>query len=99
MAKKRKKYHANSSAAVRQRAENARIADEKDRARRRMNPVARNLLLGDLVFLAACTMLERAGMISEKLNPVTAIIGLAIIPVALYFQFIKKDGGSAKRLK
>ena len=75
------------------------IADQKDRARRRMNPVARNLLLGDVVFLAACIWLEKMGVLSSELNNITALIGAAIIPIALYFQFVKKDGGSAKRLK
>ena len=99
MATKHKKRHANSSAAMRQRAEAARIADEKDRYRKRMNPVARNLLLGDVVFLSACIWLEKMGVISAELNNITALIGAAIIPIALYFQFVKKDGGSAKRLK
>ena len=39
------------------------------------------------------------GVLSSALNPVVSLIGLALIPVALYFQFVKKDGGSAKRLK
>ena len=71
MATKHKKRHANSSAAMRQRAEAARIADEKDRYRKLMNPI------------------------------VFAVIGALLIPVALYFQFVKKDGGpkSGPRLK
>ena len=96
---KQKKRHANSSAAARKRAEANAIADKKDRARGRMNPTARNLLLGDVVFLAACIWLEKLGILSPELNAITALIGAAIIPIALYFQFVKKDGGSAKRLK
>ena len=99
MATKHKKRHSNSTMAAKKRANAEAIADQKDRARRRMNPVARNLLLGDVVFLAACIWLEEMGALSSELNAITALIGAAIIPVALYFQFIKKDGGSAKRLK
>ena len=99
MATKHKKRHSNSTMAAKKRARAEEIADQKDRARRRMNPVARNLLLGDIVFLAACIWLEKLGFLSPELNKVTALIGAAIIPIALYFQFVKKDGGSAKRLK
>ena len=99
MANKHKKRHSNSTMAAKKRANAEAIADQKDRARRRMNPVARNLLLGDVVFLAACIWLEKMGVLSPELNSITALIGAAIIPIALYFQFVKKDGGSAKRLK
>lgn len=99
MAQKHKKRHSNSTMAAKQKATAEAIADQKDRARKRMNPVARNILLGDLVFLAACIWLEKQGLLSESLNAVSAIIGAALIPIALYFQFVKKDGGSAPRLK
>ena len=99
MAQKHKKRHPNSTMAAKKRAEAEAIAAQKDRARRRMNPVARNILLGDLVFLASCIWLEQLGVLSESLNHITALIGLALIPIALYFQFVKKDGGSANRLK
>ena len=99
MATKHKKRHSNSTMAAKKRANAEAIADQKDRARRRTNPVARNLVLGDVVFLAACIWLEQMGVLSAELNNITALIGAAIIPVALYFQFVKKDGGSAKRLK
>ena len=99
MATKHKKRHSNSAMAAKKRANAEAIADQKDRARRRMNPVARNLLLGDVVFLAACIWLEKLGFLSPELNKVTALIGAAIIPIALYFQFVKKDGGRSNRLK
>lgn len=99
MANKNKKRHSNSSAAMRQRAENARIADEKDRYRKRMHPVARNILLGDLVFLGLAMMLEKNGFITLQVSNICAVIGALLIPVALYFQFIKKDGGGSNRLK
>lgn len=99
MANKQKKRHSNSSAAMRQRAENARIADEKDRYRKRMHPVARGILFGDLAFLALITLLEQNAVISVEISNICAIIGALLIPVALYFQFVKKDGGSSPRLK
>lgn len=99
MANKNKKRHANSSAAMRQRAENARIADEKDRYRKRMNPIARNILFGDLIFLAIVALLEENGVITLQVSNICAVIGALLIPVALYFQFIKKDGGGSNRLK
>ena len=79
MANKNKKRHANSSAAMRQRAENARIADEKDRYRKRMNPIARNILFGDLVFLAATAMLEESGFLPKTYSNFFAVIGAAIL--------------------
>lgn len=99
MANKRKKRHANSSAAAKQRAEAASIADQKARARNRMDPTARAILLGDLVYLAILAMLENGGYLTPEVTVVTTLIGAALIPVALYFQFVKKDGGSAPRLK
>lgn len=101
MANKNKKRHANSSAAARARVEAARIADEKDRYRKRMNPIARTILLGDLVFLAITAMLEQYGILPTTYSNFFAVIGALLIPVALYFQFIKKDGGpkSGPRLK
>ena len=101
MATKHNTRHANSSAAARERAEAARIADEKDRYRKRMNPIARTILLGDLVFLAITAMLEQHGILPTTYSNFFAVIGALLIPVALYFQFIKKDGGpkSGPRLK
>lgn len=100
MANKNKKRHANSSAAMRERAENARIADEKDRYRKRMNPIARSILLGDLVFLAIIALLEQHQTISPTLSGLATVIGALLIPVALYFQFVKKDAGTkGPRLK
>lgn len=94
MANKRKKRHPNSSAAMRERAEAARVADDKDRYRKRMNPVARNLLLSDLVFMAVTAILEEKAIIPKALSNFFAVIGMVMLVVALYFQFVKKEGGS-----
>jgi hypothetical protein len=93
MANKSKKRHSNSSAAVRNRAQAEAIADQKDRARKRMNPLARNILFGDLVFLAVIGLLEDKGLITALFTDICTIFGALLIPVALYFEFVKKDGG------
>ena len=49
--------------------------DDKDRYRKRMNPVARNILLGDLVFLAATAMLEQHGILPTTYSNFFAVIG------------------------
>ena len=94
MANKRKKRHTGSSAAAKQRAEAAAVADLKDRARKRMNPVARNLLFGDLVFMAVTAILEEEEIIPLAMSNFLAVIGAILLAVALYFQFVKKDGGT-----
>ena len=97
---KSKKRHPNSYAAVKRRELENRIADQKDRARKRMDPTARNILLGDLVYLAIISMLDNSGMLTELAVGVTTIIGAALIPVALYFQFRRNSGSSGgPRLK
>ena len=97
---KSKKRHSNSYAAVKRRELENRIADQKDRARKRMDPTARNILLGDLVYLAIISMLDNSGMLTELAVGVTTIIGAALIPVALYFQFRGNSGSSGgPRLK
>ena len=92
--KYKKRKHSVTVTAKRQ-AEQERIADEKDRARKRMHPVARNLLFGDLVFLAACQLLYTQGMLSELVSGLATLVGIVLLVLALYFQFGKKrDGGS-----
>lgn len=93
---KQKKRHTNSSAAAKKQARANAIADQKDRARRRMNPTARNLLLGDLVFLAILSMLEKYTECPLLLINIGTILGALLIPVALYFQFSPKDRKSPR---
>lgn len=92
--KKHKKRHSQAVMDAKRQANQAKLADEKDRARKRMNPVTRNLLFGDLVFLAACQMLYSQGMISDFVSGLCTLVGLGMLLLALYFQFVKKrDGG------
>ena len=50
--KKYKKRHSQSTINAKRQANQAKLADEKDRARKRMDPTARTLLFGNLVFLS-----------------------------------------------
>ena len=91
--RKYKKRHSQSTINAKRQVAQAKLADEKDRARKRMDPTARNLLLGDLVFLAICQLLYSNGAISEVITSVCSIFGLVIMVIALWFQFGKKKDG------
>jgi len=85
--KKYKKRHHNSTVTAKKQAEAARIADEKDRNRKRMDPTARTLLLGDLVFLALVSMLDMAGMLPAPVSAICSLIGIALMFLGVWFQF------------
>ncbi len=89
--KKYKKRHHSSTVTAKRQAEQERIADEKDRARKRMDPTARTLLLLDLVFLAAISLLDAKGMVSGAVDVISTIVGIILLVAALWFQFGKKD--------
>ncbi|MGE4277112.1 MAG: hypothetical protein AB7E30_08040 [Lawsonibacter sp.] len=95
---KKKKRRSNSSAAERTRSQGATLADEKDRARKRLNPTARNLMFGDLIFLAVCQLLYSNGLLSDFLSGIATLAGFFMLILALWFQFGKKginrSGGS-----
>ena len=94
--KKSQKRHQNSSASTKQRAAQEELADRKDRARKRMDPTARTLLFGNLIFLAICQILYSQGMISDFFSGMATLLGIVLLILALYFQFgrKRKDGGS-----
>lgn len=89
--KKYKKRKHSATVTAKRQAEQERIADEKDRARKRMDPTARNLLLLDLVFLAIISLLDMNKMISPPVSAISSIIGLILLFAALWFQFGKKN--------
>ena len=95
---KSKKRHSNSNAAVKERARANALADKKDRNKNRMNPIARNLMLGDLVFLAIVSMLDMNGMITGLISNLCTMIGIVLLCIALYFQFGKGSGNTKPRL-
>lgn len=84
---KSKKRHNNSSAAVRARARDSALADKQVRDRARMDPVARNLLFINLIFLAAGQMLYTHGMLPDWASGVVNILGIILLIAALARQF------------
>ncbi|MCI9556795.1 MAG: hypothetical protein HFF53_07630 [Lawsonibacter sp.] len=68
----------------------AQPGPEGRRGEKRMDPTARTLLLGDLVFLAVCQMLYQRGMLSEAVNMGSTAVGAVLLAAALYFQFWRR---------
>ena len=90
--KKNKKRQHSRTVELKRQQEQAKLADEKDRAKKRMDPTARMLLYGDLVFLAIFSLLDYRGLISELAGGVCTIIGIILLLAALWFQFGNKAG-------
>lgn len=84
---KSKKRHSNSSAVVRAKARDIALADKQVRDRARMDPVARNLLFINLIFLAAGQMLYTHGMLPDWASGVVNILGIILLIAALARQF------------
>ena len=63
--KKNKKRQHSRTVELKRQQEQAKLADEKDRAKKRLDPTARMLLYGDLVFLAIISILDYNSMLSE----------------------------------
>ena len=91
--KKYKKRQHRPTVAAKRQLEQERIADEVSRSRKRMNPVARNILLADLVLLALAAILESNGLITPVVSGAVSIFGLILMVIALWVQFGKKKGG------
>ena len=85
--KKNKKRHSQSSMNAKKLAVEEEIADRKDRDRKRMKPAARNLLLGDLVFLAISQILYDQKLVSVTISNLMTLVGAALFLFALYIQF------------
>ncbi len=96
MAKNKKRRHSRTVELKRQ-IEQEKLADAKDRAKKRMDPTARALLYGDLVFLAIAAILDAQHLVSEPVSALFSVVGLVVVILALWFQFGKKrDGGGPK---
>ena len=89
--KNKRRQHSRTVELKRQQ-EQEKLADEKDRAKKRMDPTARALLYGDLVFLALVSLLGYKGLISESADGLCTIIGVILLLAALWFQFGNKAG-------
>ena len=90
--KKNKKRQHSRTVELKRQQEQERLADEKDRAKKRMDPTARALLYGDLVFLALISLLEYYGLISPLVGGLCTILGVILLLAALWFQFGGKAG-------
>ena len=84
---KAKQRPSNSSAVVRAKARDSALADKQVRDRARMDPVARNLLFINLIFLAAGQMLYTHGMLPDWASGVVNILGIILLIAALARQF------------
>ena len=94
MAKKNKKRQRSRTVELKRQMEQEKLAEERDRAKKRMNPVARTLLLIDLVFLAVVSLLDINEMISDVISGACTLIGVAMLLIALWLQFGPKRRGS-----
>lgn len=91
MAGKRNKKRPHSrTVELKRQVEQEKLASEKDRAKKRMDPTARLLLYGDLVFLALFSFLEYKGLISDLVSGLCTIIGVILLVIALWLQFGRK---------
>ena len=83
--KKHKKRHSQDVMNAKRQATQANLA--KERNRNRMNPTARTLLFGDLIFLAVISMMDAAGMLSPTVTGSCTLIGFLLLVLALWYQF------------
>ncbi len=92
---KKKKRRSKSASSAYVRSEGSTLADEmeQERSSHRMNPVARNILLGDMVFLGICVLLDEKGIVTPVASLILTVIALGLIVVAMFIQF----GGGGKK--
>ena len=66
---------------------------------KKADPLTRNILISDLVILAASMVLQENGMIGEGMATAVAIVGVIVLIVALYLLFgpQKRINGTPKQ--
>lgn len=66
---------------------------------KKADPLTRNILISDLVILAASMVLQENGMIGEGMATAVAIVGVILLIVALYLLFgpQKRINGTPKQ--
>lgn len=99
---KNKKRRRSRTAELKRQMEQEKLADEKSRAKNRWNPAGQVLLWIDLVFLAATSLLELNGLISETAAALCTLLSVVLLLAALWLLFGSKKGqdgfGGGRRL-
>ena len=86
--KRGKKRHSQAVYDARNRQKQEQLANDRVRySGKRLNPTARNLLLGDLVLLAVVGLLLNNKLISDLTANLLSLLGIVLMIVALWFQF------------
>lgn len=97
MAAKKSKRRRHSRTVERKRQiEQEKLTDEKNQTKKRLDPTARLLLYGDLVFLAVISVLDANELISDVAGGIGTIIGVILLILALWFQFRPRGDGPGK---
>ena len=91
MAKKNRKRQHSRTVDVKRQLEQEKLADEKSRAKNRWNPAGRALLWGDLIFLAAVSLLEANDLISQQVGVLCTVISVVLLLIALWLLFGKNN--------
>lgn len=92
--KKNKKRQRSRTVELKRQQEQERLANDK--GKKRLDPTARLLLYGDLVFLAVCSLLDYYELIPAPASALCTILGAILLLAALWFQFRPKDDGFGK---
>lgn len=95
-AKKNKKRQRSRTVERKRQQEQDKLANDKARNKKRLNPTARLLLYGDLVFLAVCSLLDHYELIPKPVSGLCTILGAILLLAALWFQFRPAGGGFGK---
>ncbi len=91
MAKKNKKRRHSRTVDLKRQMQQEKLADEKSRAKNRWNPAGRALLWGDLIFLAAVSLLEANDLISQQVGVLCTVISVVLLLIALWLLFGKNN--------
>lgn len=67
-----------------------------ERDEKRMDPLARRLLILDVILIAAAQLLHTAGFISDTADIVLTVLGLVLLLAALAIQGRSGSGGGAR---
>ena len=91
MIKKNKKRRHSRTVDLKRQMQQEKLADEKSRAKNRRNPAGRALLWGDLIFLAAVSLLEANDLISQQVGVLCTVISVVLLLIALWLLFGKNN--------